>query len=57
MYKNLILLDLKLLKLLNKFKLLVILLALINMLQCDNSNSNFNYINNNLILNTNFIIR
>ena len=57
MHKNLILLDLKLLILLNKLKLSIILLSLIDMLIHDNSDSNSNYIDNNLVLDANFIIR
>ena len=57
MHENLIILDLELLMLLDKFKLLIILLFLINMLIYDNSDSNSDYIDNNLILDINFVIR
>ena len=59
MHKNLIILDSELLILLNKFKLLIILLSLINMLICDDSDSDSdsNYINNNSILDADSVIR
>ena len=57
MHKNLIILDLELLILLDKLKLLVISLSLIDMLIYNNSDSNSNYINNNLVLNAGSIIR
>ena len=56
MHKNLILLDLKLLILLNKLKSLIILLSLIDILMYDNFNSDSNY-KDNLILETDFITR
>ena len=56
-HKNLILLDLKLLILLDKSKLLIILLSLTNILICDDLNLNSNYIDNNLISDTDFVIR
>ena len=56
-YKNLILLDLELLILLNKLKLLIISLSLTNILIHDNFNSNSNYINDNLVLDADSIIR
>ena len=46
MHENLILLDLKLLKLLDRFKLLIILLSLTDILMHNNSESNSNYIYN-----------
>ena len=57
MHKNLILLDLELLILLDKSKLLIILLSLINILIYNNSNSDSDYIDDNLILDTDSIIR
>ena len=57
MHKNLILLDLKLLILLDKSKLLIILLSLISILIYNNSDSDSNYINNNSVLDIDFIIR
>ena len=48
MYKNLLLSDLELLILLNKFKFIVNV-SLINILICDNSDSDFNYIDNSLL--------
>ena len=55
--KNLILLDSELLVLLDKSKLLIILLSLINMLMCDDSDSNSNYTDNNSVLDADFVIR
>ena len=57
MYKNLILLDSELLILLDKLKSLIILLSLTDILIYDNSDSNSNYIDDNLVLDTDFIIR
>ena len=57
MHKNLILLDLKLLTILNKLKSLIILLFLTDILIHNNSNSDSNYIDNNLILDIDSVIR
>ena len=57
MHKNLILLDLELLILLDKFKSLIILLSLTDMLIYDNFNSDSDYIDNNLISDTGSAIR
>ena len=57
MHKNLILLDSELLILLDKLKLLIISLSLTDILMCDDFNSDSDYMSNNLVLDTNFIIR
>ena len=57
MHKNLILLDLKSLILLEKFKLLIILLSLTDILMYNDSNFNSNYIDDNLILDADSVIR
>ena len=57
MHKNFIILDLKLLILLDKLKLLIISSSLINVLMHDNSNSDSNYIDDNSVLDIDFIIR
>ena len=57
MYRDLIILDLELLTLLDKFKLLIILLSLINILMHDNSNFNSNYKDKNLVVEADSITR
>ena len=56
-YKNFILLNSELLILWEKFKLLILSLLLIDILMYDNSNSDSDYINNNSILDADFVIR
>ena len=57
MYKNLITLDLELSILLNKSESLIILLSLIDILIHDNSDSDSDYKDNNLVLDINSTIR
>ena len=57
MHKNLILLDLELLILLDKSELLIISLSLINMLIYNNSDSDSDYIDNNSVSDADSIIR
>ena len=57
MHENLILLDLELLILLDKSKLLIILLSLIDVLIYNDSDSDSDYIDNNLVSDADFIIR
>ena len=56
-YKNFIILDLELSILLDKSKLLILLLSLINILIYNDFDSNSDYIDNNLVLDVDFVIR
>ena len=57
MHEDFISLDSELLISLNKFKLLIILLSLIDILIYNDFNSDSDYIDNNLVLDTDFVIR
>ena len=57
MHKNLLLLDLELEILLDKFELLIISSSLTNVLIHDNSNSDSDHIDDNLVSDIDFVIR
>ena len=57
MHRNFIILDSELLILLDKFKLLIIVLSFTNVLIYDNSNSDSNYKDKNQVIKADFITR